>query len=65
MSEEFKIPMQVKMPPLKREANLYNAKWILRNVAINNPQEMAMQAKSAVKDWLVRNGYDSNGMLEI
>lgn len=63
--EEFKIPKNVKMPILRRIANIENARWILRNVSINNPQEQAMQAKSAVKDWLARTGNNNQHFLKI
>ena len=65
MKEEFKIPMIVKIPPLRRIANIQNARWILRNVRINNSQEYSAQAKSAVRDWLARNGYENDYFLEI
>ena len=64
MKEQFKIPETVTMPILKREANIQNARWILRNVAINNPQEKAIQAKAAVKDWLAKNSFDPHSFFE-
>lgn len=63
--EEFKIPKNVKIPILRRIANIENARWILRNISINNPQEQAMQAKAVVKDWLARTGNNNQHFLEI
>lgn len=54
MKEEFKLPANANIPIMRKIANEANARWILRNVFINNPKEIAHEVKAIIKDWLAR-----------
>lgn len=52
--ERFKIPKTVDIPVHRRVANITNARWILRNIFLHNPPDVALVAKAAANDWVAR-----------